>query len=145
MSATIHGGCVLLGDGGLLILGTSGSGKSFLAQALLARWDTTGRFAALVGDDRLEIEAKNGRLIARPQPVIAGFIEVRGIGVVKMSHEPVCILRACVELSADAGERLPDSDSLFRVIAGVKLPSATIFTDRWLVDRVETFWLQTYL
>ncbi len=145
MTATIHGSCVLLDDAGLLICGASGSGKSFLARALLARWRGMGRFAALVGDDRLMIEPRGGRLLARPQPIIAGLVEVRGVGLVKMSHEPSCVLRAGIELTAEAGERLPDSDSLFQAIAGVKLPFARIFIDRWLVDRVETFWFQTYL
>lgn len=145
MNATVHGSCVLLGEGGLLILGASGAGKSSLVQALLSRWRGRNDYAALVGDDRLVIEAKNGRLLARSHPRIAGLLEMRGIGIVKMSHEPRCVLRACIELTEHPGERLPDSDSLFRMIEGVKLPSATISCQNWLVDRVETFWFQTYL
>lgn len=145
MSLTLHAGCILLGDGGLLIQGASGSGKSALAQGLLARWQAAGRFARLVGDDRILVEQRHGRLLARPHARIAGLAEVRGLGLVKMSHEPACILRACVELGAGPGERLPDSNSLFRTIEGVRLPCAAIFSNAWIVDRVETFWLQAYL
>ena len=43
------------------------------------------RFARLVGDDRVHVEAAGGRLLVRPAPALAGLIEVRGIGVLRLS------------------------------------------------------------
>ena len=49
----MHATAVIYGDYGVLILGPSGSGKSALALALLARARSAGLFAALIGDDRV--------------------------------------------------------------------------------------------
>lgn len=145
MTGTLHAGCVLLGAAGLLIQGESGSGKSALAQALLARWRGRGRHAALVADDRVKLRAGNGRLLAGPHAAIAGRCEIRGLGIVEMPHEPCCVLGAGVAILPGPGERLPESDSLFMELMGVRLPAVALPADAWLVDRVETFWFQTYL
>ena len=44
---TIHAGCVLVGEAGLLIRGPSGSVKSTLAREVIARSSETGRFVYL--------------------------------------------------------------------------------------------------
>ena len=49
----IHATAVVYGESGVLILGPSGSGKSALALALLARARDSGLFGALIGDDRV--------------------------------------------------------------------------------------------
>ena len=63
---TIHAGCVLVGEAGLLIRGASGSGKSTLAREVVSRAVQAGRFGRLVSDDRTRIEARHGRLVAHP-------------------------------------------------------------------------------
>ena len=51
----LHATAVIHGDSGVLILGPSGSGKSALALALIARASDAGLFGALVGDDRVYV------------------------------------------------------------------------------------------
>ncbi len=103
----VHGTAIVVGEHGILILGASGAGKSSLAEELIAGAAAEGRFAALVGDDRVTLEAVGGRLLARPHAAIPGLIELRGAGLVERPFEPAAILHLCVELDP-AAPRLPD-------------------------------------
>lgn len=116
-----HATVVALGEAGLLIRGESSSGKSLLAAALIEAAERRGRFARLVGDDRVAIVARGGRLVARPHPVIAGRIECRGIGLREVAYVESIILRGIVDLGKDA-ERLPDPASVTAIVAGIALP-----------------------
>ena len=96
MNANAHGTLVLLGDRGVLITGLSGSGKSSLALDLIAHAEG---FARLVSDDRVLIEpSPRGRSIGRAPSVIAGQIEIRGIGIVARPFEPRAVIDLVVEL-----------------------------------------------
>ena len=53
--------------GHMYLIGKTGTGKSTLALALIALASQAGRFARLVADDRVELVAKGGRLLARPE------------------------------------------------------------------------------
>ncbi len=88
----IHATAVLLGDQGVLIRGDSGSGKSTLALALVAQFVRAGRFARLVADDRVVIEASGGRLVARAPAALAGLAEIHGLGPRAMDHEGAAII-----------------------------------------------------
>ena len=55
----------------------------------------------LVADDRVEIE--NG--MARPPAALAGLLEVRGLGILRLPHVPEARLALAVELGSAA--RLP--------------------------------------
>jgi serine kinase of HPr protein (carbohydrate metabolism regulator) len=107
MSETIHAGCVSIGGRGVLIAGSSGSGKSDLA------WRLIDRGARLVSDDYTVVERQGGRLTASAPATIAGRIELRGIGIVESPAQqdvPVCLLadldRAPERLPAGAEPRL---------------------------------------
>jgi HPr kinase/phosphorylase len=92
----IHASCVARGGVGVLLLGPPGSGKSDLTLRLLDHG------FALVADDRVDIA--DG--LARPPPALAGLLEVRGLGIVRLAHvEPVRVALA-VELPGPV-ERLP--------------------------------------
>ncbi len=95
----LHATAVVYGESGVMILGASGSGTSALALALLPRARTTGRFGALIGDDRIWVRAADGRLIASGAPHMAGLIERRAAGVQAAPSEPVAVIRLVVELS----------------------------------------------
>lgn len=91
----IHGSCVARDGAGVLLLGPSGAGKSDLALRLIDRG------FVLVADDRVEIAAG----IARPPPALAGMIEIRGLGIARLSYAPEVPLALVVELGT--AERLP--------------------------------------
>jgi serine kinase of HPr protein (carbohydrate metabolism regulator) len=116
--ATIHATALLFGHRGILIRGPSGSGKSRLALSVLQ--SGTG-FARLVGDDRVHLEAAHGRLLMRPPHVLAGLIEVRGLGIVRLPYEPVAVARLVVDLAATDAVRLPDPSATVADIEGVRL------------------------
>jgi HPr kinase/phosphorylase len=118
--ATIHGSVVLVGERGILIRGRSGTGKSALALALLAA-DPLG--ARLVADDRVIVAAENGRLIADVPGKLAGLIEMRGVGIVKVPHVAPVVIRLVVDLAAvDCAPRMPEQDEAVAVVEGVTLP-----------------------
>jgi serine kinase of HPr protein (carbohydrate metabolism regulator) len=82
---TVHASCVVLGEAGVLIRGPSGSGKSQLARRLVSAYPG---FARLLSDDRVRIEVRHGRVVARTVPAIAGTLEIRGLGLVPAAFEP---------------------------------------------------------
>ena len=124
---TIHASAVLVGARALLIQGPPGAGKSRLALALLQAAETGAlRFARLVADDRALIEPVHGRLLVRPAPVLAGLIEVRGLGIRRVPYEPVAEVGTVVELSAGDALRLPEAASRATEIAGIRLPRLAV-------------------
>src|SRR4051812_12205522 len=97
---TIHASAVLVGARAVLIRGPAGAGKSRLALALLnAARQGLIPLARLVADDRVHVEAFHGRLLVRPAPALAGLIEVRGLGIRHVPHEPLAVAGLVVELS----------------------------------------------
>ena len=126
-ATTVHASAVLVGARAVLIRGPSGAGKSRLALALIEAARTgTLRFARLVGDDRVHLEPANGRLLVRPAEALAGLIEVRGLGVRRLHHEPHAVVGLVVDLAAADAERLPEAERQHTVIAGVSLPRLAI-------------------
>lgn len=118
-NSTIHATGVIVGHRGILIRGPSGSGKSRLALTLLQS-QRTG-FVRLVGDDRLHLEALHGRLLMRPATALAGLLEVRGLGIVRLDFEPVAVVHLAIDLAAHDADRIPDPAALSAEIAGVRL------------------------
>jgi HPr kinase/phosphorylase len=120
--SSLHATAVIHGESGVLILGPSGSGKSALALALMARASGAGAFCALIGDDRISVRKASDRLIAWGAANMAGIIERRMAGLIAVRHEPAAIVRLAVEL-CERGRRwprIPDDDSV--VIGQVALP-----------------------
>jgi HPr kinase/phosphorylase len=125
-AATVHASAVLTGARAVLIRGPSAAGKSRLALSLLqAAQSGLLPFARLVGDDRLHLEAHHDRLIARPPASLAGLIEVRGLGIRRVAHEPMAVVGLVVDLAATDTERLPASEGS-AVISGVRLPRLAV-------------------
>ena len=123
---TVHASAVLVGTRAVLIRGPSGSGKSRLALELIesARSGSV-LFARLVGDDRVNLQAAGGRLLVRSVDALAGLIEVRGVGILRLPYEPSAVVCLVVELGADA-ERLPDAEQQKAVIEGSWLPRLAV-------------------
>ena len=117
MSETIHASTVAIGGYAVLIEGPSGAGKSDLALRLIDRG------AVLVSDDYTALTPANGRLSASAPAIIAGQIEVRGVGIVPVTHVEQAPVALLIRLSAEV-ERMPETES--RSLGGVDIPVIAI-------------------
>ncbi|QRE73400.1 HPr kinase/phosphorylase [Methylobacterium aquaticum] len=125
----VHASCVVLGEDGILIRGASGSGKSTLVRDLIGLGAISGVFAALVGDDRVALTQRHGRLVAAPHPALAGLLEIRGLGLQPVDAAvPSAILRLVVDL-AEAAPRMPDASEETVLLQGVALPRMVLSPD----------------
>jgi HPr kinase/phosphorylase len=126
-ATTAHASAVLVGARAVLIRGPSGSGKSRLALDLIGA-ARTGLlpFARLVADDRVHLEAANGRLLARPAAALAGLIEVRGVGLQRIAYEQSAVVGWVVDLAAAEAQRLPDAAGRTTEIDGIFLPRLAV-------------------
>ena len=123
---TIHASCIALGSVGILIRGASGSGKSTLALLLLDRAALTGVDAGLVGDDRIRLVREAGSLVARPHPALGDRIEVRGLGLVRVTRSlDSAAIRLVVDLVA-ANPRLPDAAMPPVALLGIAVPGLVL-------------------
>lgn len=122
---TLHASVVSAGGRGALIRGPSGAGKSDLVLRCIAVGATPsfGPAASLVADDRVIVRRDGDRLFARAPDNLAGLIEVRGLGIVRLPYERETELRLVVDLVAVSEvERMPDPMPECD-IDGVRLPA----------------------
>lgn len=94
----LHATAIILGDRGVLVCGRSGAGKTTLALALVEMCSARGRFARLVSDDQVLLEARGRRLVCRAPESIAGLAEFRGMGPERVPFEPGMVVDLVVEL-----------------------------------------------
>ena len=121
--ASVHASAVKVGNLAVLIRGPSGSGKSRLAFDLImaGRAGVVER-AVLVGDDRVHLATVGQEIEARPAPVLAGLIEIRGLGIRRCDFVERATVGLVVDLDAADAERLPATESLKTCILGVEIP-----------------------
>jgi serine kinase of HPr protein (carbohydrate metabolism regulator) len=99
----VHGTCVAIGEGALLLRGPPGSGKSDLALRLIEQG------ARLVTDDRVLLRGDRGKLHAFAPAALTGKVEARGIGVLTVPFVRTARLIMVVGLVAGtAVPRLPE-------------------------------------
>ena len=91
----IHASCAARDGSGVLLTGPPGSGKSDLLFRLLDRG------FMLVADDQVELIDHD----ASPAPSLAGLLEIRGIGIVRLPYLPHATIALSVILGR--GNRLP--------------------------------------
>ncbi len=91
-SGLLHASCVQLGDAAVILRGTSRSGKSDLSLRLI---DAGAR---LVADDQVLLERSGDGLLASPPATLAGLIEVRGVGILRLPHVAPSPVRLVVDL-----------------------------------------------
>ncbi len=98
----VHASCAARKGFGVLLMGPPGAGKSDLLLRLLSHG------FQLVADDQVELD--DGE--ARPPASLAGLLEVRGLGVVRLPHVAPVKLALAVHLLGPAEPpptRLPEA------------------------------------
>lgn len=121
LPTTHHACAVRIGNDGILIQGTSGSGKTSLALGLVERGKAENLQASLVADDRTYLEQNNKTLVASAPEILKGKVELRGFGITSLPHEAETSISLVVGLAPDETiERMPEQR--FIEIAGISLP-----------------------
>jgi serine kinase of HPr protein (carbohydrate metabolism regulator) len=122
-NATTHATALLIGEGALLLRGSSGSGKSFIALQLIAEAQACARYCVrLIADDRVYLDIlPNNILQARAPDSLKSLIEQRHCGLLTTQFEHSGIVKAILDLDAKA-PRLPAEEENVADISGVKLP-----------------------
>jgi HPr kinase/phosphorylase len=92
----MHGSCVSKDGDAVLLVGPSGSGKSDLVLRLLSKG------FELVADDQVSITEG---VVSGP-PELAGLLEVRGLGIVRLPHRSNARLVLVVDLGGRT-DRMP--------------------------------------
>ena len=127
--ATVHATAVSIAGRGVLIIGSSGAGKSSLALGVLTSpFLEDGQIvdACLISDDQVVLERIDGRLYGSPPPTIAGKLEVRGLGILPFRHARLARMTLVVELKpVPQIDRLPDP-AVRHTVLDVDLPIVAI-------------------
>ncbi len=89
---TIHATTVAIDGAGVMLRGPSGSGKSDLAIRLIDDG------ALLVADDQTVLFSEHGRLMAQSPAEIAGKMEVRGVGIVKLGPPQIAPVALIIDM-----------------------------------------------
>ena len=119
----VHGTAIVVGTTGLLFVGPSGTGKSSLAYSCIADAQSQGLFSALVADDQVFLSAASGHMIAECPPTIAGMLELRGTGIVKLAYISPALMHFAVAITDTSGaERLPPDEDRIDLVPDISLP-----------------------
>lgn len=110
----VHATCVDIEGTGILISGSTGTGKSALALQLMAFG------ARLVADDCTELFLRDGSLMARCPASISGLVEARGVGLLKAAVVPESAIGLVVDMDTTETDRLPQQRH--DTVSGVRLP-----------------------
>ncbi|MCA3245180.1 MAG: HPr kinase/phosphorylase [Tagaea sp.] len=98
----VHASCVRIDAIGVLLCGGSGCGKSDLALRMIHSG------ASLVADDRVDLAREDETLRASCPANLAGLLEVRGVGILKVPFVADAAVGLAVDLAPGAQiERLP--------------------------------------
>jgi len=100
-----------------LITGAAGAGKTTLALEMIALG------AELIADDRVKVQHSPegaGQLWLSAPPGIAGLVEMRGFGLVRLAARPGAALKLIADLDLAETERLPPRRQ--RILSGIPCP-----------------------
>jgi HPr kinase/phosphorylase len=121
----LHGSAVQLEGFGILITGDPGSGKSTLVLGLIAQHGAT-----LIADDQVIVQRNGTQLLLASPPPLAGLLEVRTLGLVRMPHTVTPIpLTLIIRLAAAATiERFPQHPpgTPPEILLGLPIPRVTL-------------------
>lgn len=129
-----HGTFVKIGSVGVMITGPSGAGKSSLALQLI---EAPGRGLGkdiletqLVADDQVQLwcPPDTAQVFGKAPDVLAGLLEIRGLGIVALASLGQCQLQLVVRLmKVENIERLPDFPNNYVEILNQPIPVVDIF------------------
>ncbi len=115
----IHGTCVEIAGLAVLFRGPPNSGKSDLALRMIDGG------ARLVADDRVDLRVDAGRLYASAPAALAGRLEIRGLGIMRVASVAEAPLALVCDLVAPGlVERLPEAETT--VVETIAVPRLTI-------------------
>ena len=121
----LHATAVSWSGVALLLRGPSGAGKSDLALRLIDQG------AVLIADDRVDLRCEEGVLFASPPTALAGLIEARGVGLLRLPYLADVPVAWVVDLVAVTEiDRMPKPETT--VLLGVLLPLVKL--DPWPVS-----------
>jgi serine kinase of HPr protein (carbohydrate metabolism regulator) len=99
----VHATAIAIDGRAVLLRGPSGAGKSDLALRLIDGG------ARLVADDQVELRRAGERVVVTAPAAIAGLIEVRGLGILRVEAVAEATLALLVDLVPSAEvDRLPE-------------------------------------
>ena len=111
----VHGSLFAYQGAGCLLVGESGIGKSSLTA------EATMLGAKFIADDQVQLSLVQGMLTGAPVPNLAGVIELRGYGLIKIvDFNQRQVIHLMVGLATGDAERMPAPQS--REFLGVKIP-----------------------
>jgi HPr kinase/phosphorylase len=127
----LHASAVAFGQAGVLIRGASGSGKSDLVLRLI---DAEGFGigakpwrAHLIADDQVIVEKRGSKVYMKPPVILAGKLEMRGLGIVDLAWVENIALSLVVDLMPHKNiDRLPEDFDLQVEILGINIPRLMI-------------------
>ena len=111
----VHATAVVIDDSAVLLRGPPGAGKSDLALRLMEDG------ARLLADDQALLQRAGDQVLVRAPAAIAGLIEVRGVGIVRvdaLGEAPLALVADLVP--STQVERIPDNR--FEVVLGLTIP-----------------------
>ena len=115
----VHATAIAIEGDAVLLRGPSGAGKSDLALRLIEGG------ARLLADDQTLLRRVDNHVLVRAPAAIAGLIEVRGVGVVRVDSLEEAPLALVVDLVPSAQvERIPDNR--FEVVLGLTIPQMAL-------------------
>ena len=115
----VHATTVAIAGRAILLRGAPGAGKSDLGLRLIDAG------AELVADDQSELTRRGDAILVRAPRTIAGLIEVRGIGILRLAALAEARLALIADLMPGAAvERLPPRRS--EAILGLDIPLVAV-------------------
>ena len=126
-SLTVHASCVAFGNKAILMRGKPASGKSDLVLQLI---DSQGHGlgerllrAKLVADDQVVLSRVGDVVFASPPEILKGKLELRGRGIITISHKSKAKLELVIDLLPRVEiARMPENDAMITEILGVQFP-----------------------
>ena len=110
----VHATAVAIEGGAILLRGPPGAGKSDLALRLIEDG------ARLIADDQTLLRRAGNHVLVRAPAAVAGLIEVRGVGILRVDYLDEAPLALVVDLVPSTEvERIPDDR--FEVMLGLPI------------------------